>query len=200
MTNQPKAAGLIVLLIGIVVVVLLALCWLRGCSGWPASGLDTDRVIGSGTAVRVQVVHDTIIRTIPKPQIVVRYLPARVRVQPQPAVAWPVARPPVARPTAAGIDSGIDSGQDSLATPADTLVARPFQAEADTIVGRDTISMAFSFPPPALSLVMRPAPDSVREVIHTQIITVPQSQPWYLEPAKLLGAALIGYGLRAATE
>lgn len=138
-------------------------------------------VIGSATVVQT-VVHDTIVRVVPRPVVVVRYLPARVKVQPQPTVAW------------------IDSNTVDGITIRDTLKATPFAATADTVVGRDTIALAFDFPPPRLSLVMRPGPDSVRTVYQVQTITITQPQPWYLETAKVVGSFLVGYGIRAATE
>jgi hypothetical protein len=136
----------------------------------------TDRPIAVGSPrVEVMVVHDTIIQS--RPQIVVRDAPARVRVERVPVVVY--------------VDSSTH----------DTLVARPFQARADTIVGRDTIEQRFDFPPPRLSVLVRQGPDSVITTRETITVTaeVDRPRPWYEEPAKAILWMGLGYGLRVLT-
>lgn len=187
MTN-PRAAVRALVWVGIATAVVLVALWLRGCWGyslWELAGVPLTAPV-TGSAATVQIIRDTIIREVPRPMVVVRYLPARVKV-----IAQPPGVPPV---------QWIDSSNSDTAASRDTLTARPFTATADTIVGRDTVSLAFDFPPPRLSLVMRPGPDSIRTVYQTQTISITQPQPWYLDVAKIAGSFLIGYGLRAATE
>lgn len=125
--------------------------------------------------VEMMVVHDTVYRT--RPQIVVREAPARVRVERVPVVVY------------------VDP------TTHDTLQSPPFIAQADTIVGRDTIEQSFSFPPPRLSVTVRQGPDSI--ITRRETITITQEvdrpKPWYEEPAKAVIYLGLGYGLRALT-
>lgn len=154
--------------------------------GWLARGGCTSQTEGQPRAVgsphvEMIVEHDTVYRT--RPQIVVREAPARVRVQRVPVIVY------------------VDSSTTDDGTRYDTLSSRPFTAQADTIVGNDTIEQRFDFPPPRLSVVVRQGPDSI--ITQRDIITVTQDvdrpRPWYEEPAKALLWMSVGYGIRVLT-
>lgn len=145
--------------------------------GWPEAPAPLVRTVSGEQRVEVVRLHDTIVRD--RLRIELRDAPARVRVERVPVVVY------------------VDSSDGRR----DTLEARPFEARADTIVGRDTITQLFAFPPPRLSLALRQGPDSLittREVVTiTRQVAVPP--PWYEEAAKAVVFMGIGYTTRLLT-
>lgn len=77
------------------------------------------------------------------------------------------------------------------------LIAQPFESIlADTVLGGDTLSGRFAFPPPRFDFTLRQQPDSIRTIIQT--ITITQPSPWYDKVGWVgVGSALtlIGVGL-----
>lgn len=138
----------------------------------PGTAIRVGSSLVSAGATRTQIVtiYDTVVRE--GMTLTAHEVTARVRVERAPAVRY------------------IDSSR----AERDTLVAPPFMAEADTVVGRDTIAQRFDFPPPRLSVVVRHGPDSV--VKQRDVITIAQeievSSPWYIEMGK--AAAFLGLG------
>lgn len=153
-------------LLGAVVGFLLGMILRPG----PSVRVGSPSVSPGATRTEFVTVFDTVVREVPV--LAAHEVTARVRVERAPVVRY------------------IDSSR----ADRDTLVAPPFMAEADTIVGRDTIAQRFDFPPPRLSVDVRRGPDSV--VMRHDIITVTQeievSPPWYVEVGK--AAAFLGLG------
>lgn len=102
------------------------------------------------------------------------------------------------------VDTVIVDGE----TRYDTLLqSEPFRFSIDTVTARgDTVSAWASFPPPEMTVVVRSAPDTIMERREVIVIDrpVPQSKPWYEEPAKaglyIGGGFIAGYLVRLATE
>lgn len=97
---------------------------------------------------------------------------------------------------------------DTTAEGLDTIMmAQPFEMALDTVTARgDSISARARFPPPELSVMIRPARDTVRTITRTIVVDrpVPERKPWYHEPAKagvyLAGGFAAGYLTRLITE
>jgi hypothetical protein len=84
----------------------------------------------------------------------------------------------------------------------DTLRSQAFTATLDTVLAHDTVHVEFTFPPPAFSVVVRPAPDSIMERNVQTIVTqeVYRAPAWYEEAGKVLLGVAAGYALRLTTE
>lgn len=73
----------------------------------------------------------------------------------------------------------------------------PFVAELDTIVGKDTASMRYTYPRGEFELSLRRAPDSVR--VEFKTVTVKDNdREWWHDGVMLLGAFAVGYAFGGA--
>lgn len=79
-------------------------------------------------------------------------------------------------------------------TEKDTVYqVRPFVASLDTIVGRDTASIRYTFPRNEFSLLLKQAPDSVRYETRTISMTTHERRPWWIDALTHVGAGTLGY-------
>lgn len=72
-----------------------------------------------------------------------------------------------------------------------------FVATLDTVLRRDTISVAYEHPRAAFTLALRSAPDSVRVEYQSVVITTERrtERPWWVDALTHLGAGAIGYAV-----
>lgn len=151
--------------------------FLRGCivpEPSPVGVIETRSVPGG-----VTITHDTLIRVVPRALVQVKEQAAHIIVEHDTLVQV--------------IDSSAEDHRD-------TLRATPFRANADTVIGRDTITQMFQYPPPRLSLVLRQGADTMSIPRETIRIVEQRPTPWYEELGKIGGGVVLGFVLRLATE
>lgn len=72
-------------------------------------------------------------------------------------------------------------------------ITRPFIAELDTIIKRDTLNVQYIFPLNQFNVGMRFGPDSVYQKEITIFRTEIKEEAWYIKPLYLIGGASLGY-------
>jgi|GEM_PF-5178352 len=156
-----------------VALILVLIMLFRGCMGCESTGSDSPPVPArpvapAATTALVEFIHDTVVRW--RERITIREAPARVVAYRDTVVQW--------RDTSGAMTEGT-----------------PFTATADTVIGRDTITMRVDHPPPRLSLMLRSAPDTAITTTPVITITVREAAPWWHYVLTTIGGTALGYGL-----
>ena len=73
---------------------------------------------------------------------------------------------------------------------------RAFVARIDTVVQRDTVQVAYSFPQHTFSVAIRSNPDTVR--VPQLTVTNYERRAWWIDALTHVGAAAVGYSLGSA--
>ena len=81
-------------------------------------------------------------------------------------------------------------------TQKDTVYqVRPFIATIDTVVGRDTASIRYTFPQHEFSLLLKQAADSVRYETRTITLTNYEQRAWWIDALTHVGIGALGYAI-----